>query len=335
MRKIYLLLVACALSAMHAFAQENCFVAKTTAYGQLAEVLGDKANEIDSLVVEGPVNADDFYTMFHCGLRGNLKVLNLVKAEVEGNKIPDFAFYHIDEMETDDGHTKAVTIRRIILPETVTEIGRFAFCNMNWTEDINLPSSLQKLGEASFYNCIRWQNDGLVIPMGVEKIPMDCFRNCKKLVGEVVLPSKVKEIGAVAFYYTNIEKINFPEGLEKIGESAFYSTKLRSAILPESCLTIDQYAFTYCDSLSELRLPSGLDTITNGCFNSCVSLKSVKIPSGVKGIGNAAFYYNKNLRDVELNEGLERIGEEAFFWCALDSLVLPASLKHIGLMDKK
>jgi len=65
----------------------------TTRGGELAEILGDQKEEIDSLVINGPVNSADFETLFHSSLYGYLSAINLKGAELENNAVPAYAFY--------------------------------------------------------------------------------------------------------------------------------------------------------------------------------------------------------------------------------------------------
>ena len=74
------------------WAQVCSYDANVSKYGQLEQVLGNKWNAIDSLIVHGPVNKADFTTMWKCAFEGKLTVLNLEHAQVENDKIPEYAF---------------------------------------------------------------------------------------------------------------------------------------------------------------------------------------------------------------------------------------------------
>ncbi len=55
--------------------------------GTLASALGDEINEIDSLVVRGPINAEDFHTIWSSSFYGGLIVANLEYAQIAGNRM--------------------------------------------------------------------------------------------------------------------------------------------------------------------------------------------------------------------------------------------------------
>jgi len=310
-------------------ARGETFVAVTTEYGKLAEALGDKANDIDSLVVEGKMGQEDFLTAWKCSLYGELKSLNLEKAEVENGLVPDYAFYHFDEQYGSDGRMYSLNLTTLLLPEGVTEIGSFAFAHLS-LEQISLPSTLKKIGEGAFANCRKLQGDPLVIPEGVETIPHDCFRNCQSLVN-VQLPSTLRQIESGAFYDTRISGVSLPDALESIGPMAFYSSiNLKSLAIPAACVDLGDDAFSYCDSLADVIVSEGVTSLPARIFQHCVNLKQISLPQSLTTVGNDAFYYCNSLRSVSFGDGIESIGRNAFAYCALDSVVLPASLKYLG-----
>ena len=95
-----------------------------------------------------------------CGnvaFEGKLTVLNLEHAQVENDKIPEYAFFKRDRQVIDDPRAYEgvvyLPIRRLILPENIREIGNFAFSRMK-LEQINIPKSLKKLGRSCFQTAI-------------------------------------------------------------------------------------------------------------------------------------------------------------------------------------
>ena len=150
--------------------QVSFYDARVSDYGQLEQVLGDKWNTVDSLIVYGPINAADFTTIWKCSFDGKLTVLNLEYAQVENNKIPIRALFKRDRQLVDDPRAYQgvvyLPIRRLILPEGIQEIGDFAFSRMR-LEQVNLPKSLRKLGRSCFSNCHWLSTDPLIIPEGI------------------------------------------------------------------------------------------------------------------------------------------------------------------------
>ena len=216
-----------------------------------------------------------------------------------------------------------------MLPDNIVEIGKSAFNYMS-LEEINLPESLRKLNIYSFANC-HWLNvDPLIIPEGVIEIPAQCFVNCQNFK-KLVLPSTLRKIKQCAFYNTRMEEVVFREGLECIENAAFHgSGELKKVLLPNTCLELEGFVFSLCDSLKELRLPDGIKKIPANFASYCNVLEKVNIPENVEIISDYAFQWCFALKNIKFPEGLKTIGHTAFHYCNPDSIVFPESLQYIG-----
>ena len=319
----------CSTTAIYVDAQEFIsFDANVSEYGQLKTVLGESWDKVDSLSVTGPINATDFRTMWECAFYGKLSVLNLENAQIENNKIPDYALCDINKQYWDVNSTIYLGIRKIILPDNVIEIGVSAFNYMK-LEEINLPASLRKLNIYSFANCHWLRTDPLVIPEGIIEIPTQCFVNCQNFK-ELVLPATLRTISDLAFYNTRMEKIQFPNSLDSIGFAAFEgSALLRKAMIPDNCQRLGDFVFNHCDSLREIHIPNGIERIPNNFVALGNFLETVIIPESVTEIGDFAFQWCFALKDIKLPERLRTIGYDAFHYCNPDSIVFPESLEFI------
>ena len=81
------------------------------------------------------------------------------------------------------------------------------------------------------------------------------------------------------------------------GSCSFFSSKLKSILLPNSIVTINNYCFSQCYSLTEINIPNSVTAIGSFAFEHC-GLTSLVIPESVKKIGNGAFYGNSHLMEV-------------------------------------
>ncbi|GAB6975597.1 hypothetical protein JCM15124A_05040 [Prevotella falsenii] len=291
-------------------------------YGQLEQTLGDKWNTIDSLVVHGPIHEADFKTIVRCARDGKLRIVNLQFSQVENNKIPDSGFVDWDWYTS--GHY--LDIRRIILPDNITEFGFCAFLGLT-LRTINIPSSLKKIGESCFEDNKWLEVNPLIIPEGITEIPARCFQWCDSLK-KIVLPPSLKTIDQLAFYYTKVKEMNFPEGLDSIGFSAIYATELIEIVLPNTVKKIGNAAFSDNKRLKRVVLPEGLSEIPKRLCSLCSDLEEVEIPKFVTKIDRNAFQWCYKLK-TELPPNLIWIGCDAFSYCALDSIVFPATVEYI------
>ena len=304
------------------------FKAMTDDYGQLRSILeANKGNEIDSLVVVGPMNKDDFKAIWDCAVYGNLQVLNLEYATMENNAIPDYALY--DPVQFETGFW--LKIRRIILPEGVVRIGMAAFPFMG-LEEINIPSTVREIGSTAFgYD--RWLNCELVIPEGVEEIRYQTFNECNRLTIAPRLPKSLIKIGEHAFSMTRFDNLAFPDGLEEIGQGAFQDCGLSSVHLPNTCSAIGDMAFQLSKNIKEIVMPADLECIPFGLFSMCDGLETLTIHENCRRIEEAAFMLCSNLRKVSFNQKLETIGYDAFYGCSLTKLNLPPALRQLGALS--
>lgn len=304
------------------------FKVETDGYGQLKSILdANKGTEIDSLVVVGPMNKDDFKAIWDCAVYGNMQVLNLESATMENNAIPDYALY--DPIQFDSGFW--LKIRRIILPEGIVSIGKAAFPFMG-LEEINIPSTVREIGSTAFgYD--RWLNCQLVIPEGVEEIKYQTFNECNQLTIAPILPNSLKKIGEHAFSMTRFDNFAFPDGLEEIGQGAFQDCGLSGVHLPNSCVSIGDMAFQLSKNIKEIELPADLDCIPFGLFSMCDGLETLSIHENCKHIEDAAFMLCSNLREISFNQKLESIEYDAFYGCSLEILNLPPTLRQLGALS--
>ena len=304
-----------------------------TEAGTLASVLGEKISEIDSLVVRGPVNAEDLHTMWGGSFYGGLTVLNLEHASIQGNRLPKNAFWYQSEQYTPGSdHIDCIPLRRVMLPEGLVEIGESAFAYAIDLADINFPASIREIKRRCFSDCISLCVDPLVIPEGVEEIGYMAFVSCKSLTGRVVMPTTLKRINDGAFFSAKITECNFPDGLLEIGDAAFYATRLKEAILPNSCQYLyggDHFALNY--ELEKVRFPEGLTVIPVSFVDNCVKLTEFIMPNSIEVIGDRAFWQCGSLKGLYLPPNLKSIGLEGLYYCkGLRTISLPSTLETLG-----
>ncbi|GAB6975134.1 hypothetical protein JCM15124A_00410 [Prevotella falsenii] len=291
-------------------------------YGELEQVLGDKWNKTDSLIVHGPINETDFKTMVRCARYGILRIINLQYAQVENHKIPYCGF--ADRELASAGYY--LDIDRVILPDDITEFGDFAFANLTLRK-VNIPSSLKKLGEGCFY-LDKWLDiNPIVFPEGVTEIPSHCFLYASK-VKAVVLPSTIKTISNAAFNNTYISELILPEGLDSIGIMGLGSSSFKELILPNSVKRLGKNALYDNHKLKRVVLPKGLTEIPEGLCCMCRELEDVEIPANVRTVKRETFRHCEKLK-IALPYGLERIEALAFEDCLADSIVLPSTVKYL------
>jgi hypothetical protein len=176
-------------------------------------------------------------------------------------------------------------IKGIILPSTLTSIGKHAFSGCYILTSVIIPDSVESIGEYAFNACTRLAS--VTLPAGVESIGEHAFYHCTSLTS-VTLPAGVTSIGGSAFAcWRALACVTLPAGVESIGEHAFYAcNNLTSVTLPDSVESIGGHAFEHCTGLTSVTLPAGVESIGEGAFNGCTGLTSVTFEGSSVGLGD-------------------------------------------------
>ena len=140
-----------------------------------------------------------------------------------------------------DSYRNAISeITSIIIPDTVTSIGNYAFMGCSGLTSIDIPSGVTSIGYAAFSGC-----SGLTsidIPSGVTSIEDYAFNGCSGLTS-IDIPSGVTSIGEDAFYKCSNLKTVYYSGTEAQWEAITigrYNTPLENANIICSDTVVEQ-----------------------------------------------------------------------------------------------
>lgn len=169
----------------------------------------------------------------------------------------------------------------------VTKIGERAFSGCIGLKEIILPQSLTEIGEYAFNKTAL---ASITLPQSIDKVGNGWFSDCKYLE-TVYFDGKIKEIGNSAFISCiSLKNIEIPSSVVSIGNAAFSGCiSLKNIEIPSSVVSIGKFAFIGCSALSEVLFNEGLKTIGESAFHSCKSLSSVQWPLSLEEIGASAF----------------------------------------------
>lgn len=119
------------------------------------------------------------------------------------------------------------------VPDSVREIGNFAFCAHKELTTVILPSGLKKIGEMAFSICVNLA--GISLPESVEEIGTGAFRSCISLKS-IQIPGSVRTVSDnLLCDCASLEEVILEEGITQIETDAFTGCrKIRQAYLPAS-----------------------------------------------------------------------------------------------------
>lgn len=169
----------------------------------------------------------------------------------------------------------------------VTKIGERAFSGCIGLKEIILPQSLTEIGEYAFNKTAL---ASITLPQSIDKVGNGWFSDCKYLE-TVNFDGKIKEIGESAFSgCISLKSFEISSSVVSIGNSAFLGcTSLKNIEIPSSVVSIGNFAFRGCSVLSEVLFNEGLKTIGESAFRACKCLSSVQWPLSLEEIGAGAF----------------------------------------------
>lgn len=213
-------------------------------------------------------------------------------------------------------------IENIVLPDTVTEVGEYAFAVTGaYNSFLEAASAAEEEKDRYLIT-----GDGILVaayvaegqtaihmPEGVKMIAGSVFcgwdsayvpestaglshsgvskYNLTYKVEELYLPEGLESIGNMAFFrMTCLEKLTLPDSLRTIGSDAFgFCSALESISGGNNVEQIGDYAFRYCASLPHFGFSSNTKIIGDNVFEGCASLQTVRFPKTSASVGSMIF----------------------------------------------
>mgnify|MGYP000786898864 CR=1 FL=1 len=308
------------------------FLAQVPEAGMLREVIGDRLENTDSLIVEGKINVEDLNTIWHATFYGTTQVVDLAKTTFTDGQIPDFLFFkqeqYVDKTEFFWKYIP-IKLRKIVFGSGIDEIGCGAFDNAIYIDEIVFTAPVRRIDDQAFMSSRKIGSRGpLVLPEGLEEIGRMAFQST--FISDITIPSTLKRVEAVAFSGTNIRELHFPDGMEFIGRGAFSMCLLEELILPDQEIEFEGEAhFGAQRYLKKAHLPSVMKHIPESFLQYCLSLSDVDLPEKLESVGEGAFEMCP-LETVTLPEGTKTVGSNAFANEALTKVMLPSTIEGLG-----
>ncbi|MBQ3939817.1 MAG: leucine-rich repeat protein [Oscillospiraceae bacterium] len=243
----------------------------------------------------------------------------------------------------------------IILPDSVREIGGFAFYECTGLQALTLPDGLTAIGENGIsHTGIR----EITLPDAIRQLGREAFSGNQSLTA-VRIPEVPLEIGDACFAFCPaLTEIAVPDAALSVGQNLMLGddawetlhqddpfVMLNSwflytvhpadgeAVIPEGVTAIDPQCFDpwRVPTLCAVTLPDSLTELPDGLFRNSIYLQSVHIGAGVRTLPPELFRNCRSLREVTLPDGLSVIGAGAFSGCsALRTVRIPESVVQIG-----
>lgn len=245
------------------------------------------------------------------------------------------------------------SIKKIVLPESMTEIDKQLFMNVQGLEEVVISSKTTTIGESAFegssvkkvtYSGAAADAEGGLLttrfPETLTQIGKTAFKNTK--LQKVILPATLKN----GTYDESTHKVS---GKFAVGSSAFFGSELQSVVIEGSETYIDggsaSGAFGNCEKLTDVQFLADTAFVGAGMFAGCTALQNAVLPknpyfnvSGLtsvgKGVANSVFMGCTGLTSVVLSGDIIEIDFDAFKNCTnLTSVTLPEGVVTLGGFD--
>lgn len=224
-----------------------------------------------------------------------------------------------------------VTIPDMVDGLPVTRIKRYAFEQRTSLTRVSIPDSVISIGDNAFQFCT--QLTAVTLGKSVTLIGLSPFQGCARLTTITVdaLNPSFSSVDGVWFDKSRSTLIQYPSG------------KAGGYTIPDSVTHISDYAFLWCDGLTDVTIPASVTNLGKRVFGYNTRLSAIAVDSfnpafgsvdGVlfdKGESTLIRYPPGKSGNYAIPNGVTRIEEWAFATCAqLTSVTTPASVSSIG-----
>lgn len=190
---------------------------------------------------------------------------------------------------------------------SLTTINNGCFSNCPKLQFINLPSSIEQVGNNAFIGCKKLDR---FTSSSLKSLGENCFSGCSSLS---VLDIKDSPLYILSVY-------------------CFDSCiSLVTVELPHQLTNINDYCFADCIKLNSVIFPDSLSLIGEKSFYNCaLTIADLYSCSQLKKIPDYAFSNNQNLNKIILPQNLESINVESFSFTKITNFTTPLRLSFIG-----
>ena len=193
--------------------------------------------------------------------------------------------------------------------------------------------ALKNRGTLTVVEYLTPENRNITIPSYVNNYPVTeigikCFANIR--LSSLTLPERLETIHKYAFDYLTVGyedclfTLSFPSTLKEIGKYAFRDVNYIEKINFNSTVSIEKYAFEYCNNLTLINFPviytdedtdnnqPGYGTIESYAFSCCYNLSWINIPADYYSLEENIFDNCQNVQIASLAERRKDTWHEHF-----------------------
>lgn len=232
-----------------------------------------------TIIGEAVMNATDF-----AAIRTNLKA-NLETQDLSQAVCPSLPDTGSDKA----GSLNAMTVlKKVLLPDNLTTLGRGSFYNCTELEYVNLPDGITTISQYCFSGCKKFNTEKL--PANLRSVQPDAFRYCESLTLSE-LPESVWQIRGYAFAQSGVKFDKLPDALTDFNEEySFQKTNVTFSEFPAGITTLAKGTFSGT-KVTFSTIPDYIKSVASFVFQSVTTLPEFTIPQSLwKKIPDATFW---------------------------------------------
>lgn len=214
-----------------------------------------------------------------------------------------------------EGAFEGTNVTKVVIPESITAIGLYAFKDCTELTEITVSSNLSKLLDSAFQNCEKLKTIDLSATK-IATLEANAFKDCTSLT-EIKLPGSLTKIEACTFYNcSSLLGIQLPKDLLEIREAAFTNcTSLKEVTVPPKLrlIVLEAPVFHNVPALEKIIFEDGREEITGYAFFSTTTSVEIHIPNSVKKFSSSPFFFYGPAKLIFAGDCPEIIEKDDFY----------------------
>ena len=152
----------------------------------------------------------------------------------------------------------------------------------------------------------------------------------KKYIWWIIFDGTIDNVCESMFHkYPELMYVDILDGVKSIGRGAFaYCPNLEEVVLADTITSIGGGTFFDCDNLVSINIPKSLKVIPGEFIRFCEKVKTITIPNGVTEISGYAFAQT-GIENMVIPNSVKTIGVNTFATSQLKTITLPNGLTEI------